>query len=158
MAASVRAAAARDGCKCSPYGRGRRKRTLAIADRNCGRKCPRSTQDKRRRPLSLARNPHATPALLHLYEPAASSTAPADVVSRRAADACREERHREGHSYYTLSSQNPSAMSAVRHSAESPSKSIDLKPAVFPAATFVLESSTKHTTSLVKSTFKSFTT
>ena len=63
-----------------------------------------------------------------------------------------------GYSDYTLSSQNPSAMSAVRHSAESPSKSIDRIPALFPAATFVLESSTKHTTSRVKSTFKSFTT
>ena len=97
-------------------------------------------------------------ATRHLYEPAASSTAPLDVVPRSAADACREERNARLVSYYTLSSQNPSAMSAVRHSAESPSKSIDLKPAVFPAATFVLESSTKHTTSLLKSQPRSLKT
>jgi len=48
---------------------------------------PRTKEEATR----LARNPHATPALLHLYEPAASSTAQAGMVSRRAADlaACK---------------------------------------------------------------------
>ena len=41
---------------------------------------------------------------------------------------------------------------------ESPSNNMDRIPASFPAATFVLESSTKHTTCLCKSTPRSFTT
>ena len=46
LAASVRAAAARDGCKCSPYGRGRRSQTLASA-------CPKMRPMKHDLPCPL---------------------------------------------------------------------------------------------------------
>jgi hypothetical protein len=138
---------------------------------NCGRECleiPNTEQGGHSAGSSPARSAKAASGskVDPLKEALAASTAPVGVISkgatttprRAAADACREERHREGYNYYTLSSQNPSAMSAVRHSAESPSNNMDRIPAAAPASTFVFESSTKHTTSLLKSQPRSLRT